>query len=107
TGANDLKAPFANFHYGIDVSAPGVDVYSAYPDGRWAYWSGTSFSTGLVSGEAALLLSLRPESTRAELDRVISYSGLNLDRLNLKYLGKLGRVRVDFEDAVERLLRKY
>ncbi len=106
TGAGDIKATFSNFHYDIDVSAPGVDVYSAYPDGRWAFWSGSSFSTGLVSGEAALLLSLRPNASRSELDHVISSSGRNIDGLNQKYIGKLGRVRVDFEEAVESLLKR-
>jgi subtilisin family serine protease len=100
TDANDLKASFANYNNGVDVSAPGVDVYSAYPEGRWAFWSGTSFSTGLVSGEAALLLSLRPDTSNSDLDRVILNAGDNIDRINQRYSGKLGKVRIDFRDAI-------
>ncbi len=103
-GAGDIKAPFANYHRSIDVSAPGVDVYSAYPGGRFAWWSGTSFSTGLVSGEAALLKSLSPDASKWEIDLLIALSGVNIDKLNPKYAGKLGRVRIDFDSAIQRLL---
>lgn len=104
TGPDDIKAPFANFHKAIDVSAPGIDVYSAYPDGRWAYWSGTSFSTALATGEAVLLLSLRPNASRLEIDLLITLSGLNINSLNPKYVWQLGRSRIDYNAAVLRLL---
>jgi len=40
-----------------DVSAPGVDVYSAVPKGKWEAWNGTSMATPHVAGAMALLLS--------------------------------------------------
>jgi subtilisin family serine protease len=104
TGAGDVKAPFANYHRSVDVSAPGVDVYSAYPGGRFAWWSGTSFSTAFVSGEAALLKSLRPDVTKWEIDLLIALSSINIDKLNPKYAGKLGRGRIQFESAIQKLL---
>jgi subtilisin family serine protease len=104
TDANDLKAPFANYDRDTKVSAPGVDIYSAYPGGLWATWSGTSFSTALVTGEAALLLSLKPTLDRTMMNTVISSSGINIDALNPAYTGLLGRVRIDYLDAVNRAL---
>ena len=100
TANNDVKAPFSNFDPNMNVSAPGVSVYSAYPGKAWAYWSGTSFSTALVSGEAALLLSLKPESTRTDLNGVIKGSGTNIDPVNPDHARQLGRVRIDYEAAV-------
>jgi subtilisin family serine protease len=100
TTNNDLKAPFANFHSTVQVAAPGVSVYSAYPGNQWAWWSGTSFSTPLVSGEVALLLSVRPNLSWANLNMIITSSGVNIDSLNANYAGQLGRVRIDYLSAV-------
>jgi subtilisin family serine protease len=104
TDAADIKAAFSNFNRDAQAAAPGVDIYSAYPGGRWATWSGTSFSTALVTGEAALLLQLNPNLNRTAMNTVITNSGLNIDALNPGYAGKLGRVRIDYLDAVTRTL---
>lgn len=40
-----------------DVSAPGVAIHSAIPNGKWAAFSGTSMATPHASGAIALLLS--------------------------------------------------
>jgi len=105
TTTNDIKATFANYNSKMYAAAPGVSLYSAYPGERWAWWSGTSFSTALVTGEAALLLSLNPGLKCDNLNRIIVLSGINLDPLNPQYIHKLGR-RIDYRAAVEMLLRK-
>lgn len=48
-----------------DIVAPGVGVYGAYTSASNAYLysQGTSLSTPLVAGSAALMLSVRPELT--------------------------------------------
>ena len=38
----------------IDVCAAGKDVYSTYPNNKYALLSGTSMATPLISGSAAL-----------------------------------------------------
>lgn len=102
--SSEVKTAFANFHTGVSVSAPGENVYSAYPGNRWAYWSGTSFSTALVSGEAAILLGINPYVDRGNLALVISTSGLSPNPFNPSYQYKLGPARVDFQTAAERIL---
>ena len=100
---DDYKASFANYGLSVDVSAPGAGVYSAFPGNRWAWWDGTSFSTALVSGEAALLLALNLALDRNVLRGKITGYGQPLDAINNNYAGKLGSVRVDFRAALEAL----
>ena len=102
TTSDDRRASFSNYNQKIGVVAPGEQIYSAYPGGRWAYWSGTSFSTALVSAEAAQLLSLNPTLNRSNLGSLIKDSGVNIDSLNPGYSRKLGR-RIDFLRSVQLL----
>ncbi len=57
----DQKPSFANFGYGLDLVAPGVDILVADNRGSSSYAlaSGTSFSAAQVSGVVSLLLALR------------------------------------------------
>ncbi len=103
TGAGDVRAPFANYNVLVKVAAPGASLHSAFPGGAWAYWSGTSFSTALLAGEAALLLAEQPAASNAHVQATILSSGTPLNAINPGYAGKLGSVRVDFRTALERL----
>ena len=59
---NDKRSSFSN--YGIDqvhVFAPGSGILSTIPNNGYASWSGTSMATPIVSGLAALVLTMRPD----------------------------------------------
>ncbi|MBI3543128.1 MAG: S8 family serine peptidase [Deltaproteobacteria bacterium] len=61
--------PSSNWgHVRVDVAAPGENILSTVPGGKYAYMSGTSQATAFVTGLAALLLSknrsLHPEQVR-------------------------------------------
>ncbi|MEV7725225.1 S8 family serine peptidase [Streptomyces sp. NPDC087917] len=67
-GTGVTKASFSNFGAGvIDVAAPGSDVYSTLPGGKYGTKSGTSMATPHVVGVAALLASANPGITPAQL----------------------------------------
>src|SRR5690606_3027562 len=71
TGANGDKASYSNYHETVDLSAPGDNVASAYPDGRYITASGTSMSTPLVAGAAALMMERHPGATPAQVMTVL------------------------------------
>ena len=59
TTNTDQRSSFSNYGQGLVwVAAPGEGVVTTYPFGGYAAAWGTSFSTPLVSGTAALLLSV-------------------------------------------------
>ena len=55
--AQGKQASFSNSGDGLDIVAPGVGVVAAWETDKVAITSGTSHSTGLVSGSAAAYLA--------------------------------------------------
>jgi subtilisin family serine protease len=55
----------------VDVAAPGENIYSTLPGGRYGYMTGTSQATAFVSGIAALLLSHDRSLTAVEMKDII------------------------------------
>ena len=58
----------------VDVAAPGENIYSTLPGGRYGTMSGTSQATAFVTGIAALLLSKNPSLKPEELKEIIMHS---------------------------------
>lgn len=97
TDQNDLRASFSNYGNTVDVSAPGVDIYStlAGSDNAYGMLSGTSMACPLVSGLCALMLSYDPTLTPDELERCLKDNADNIDNANPAFLGKLGAGRIN------------
>jgi subtilisin family serine protease len=93
----DAKASFSNYGSFVFVTAPGVNIVSAFPDDYYSVVSGTSFSAPAVAGTAALLRSLGTSAVAAP----ISGAAVNIDAQNPGYQGQLGHGRIDVLGAVD------
>ena len=96
----DIKAGFSTYGDHLDFCAPAVSVYSAFPEERFAWWSGTSMATAVASGVASLTLSSSNGSPAAPVWTCLELSCDPIDNLNPNYSGSLGSGRVDAWAAV-------
>ncbi len=114
---NDRKASWSDYdgstakHF-IEVFAPGMGIYGDavyYPSvgGFSTYFtsdSGTSFSSPMVAGLAALLKAQSPSRTGADLIRIIRAACDNVDGQNPGYAGLLGSGRINCARALGAVL---
>lgn len=77
-GSDDTFATFSNFGTGVDLGAPGVDIYSTYKGGGYATLSGTSMATPHVSGAAVLYIKNNPSSTWSQIRDGLKALGENI-----------------------------
>jgi subtilisin family serine protease len=69
---NNARSSFSNYGLGkIDVAAPGSSIYSTLPNNRYGNSSGTSMASPHVAGVAALLKSVHPLATPAQLLKML------------------------------------
>lgn len=64
---NGVHASDANYGKNLDFVAPGVNVLTTILNGKYDVLSGTSLAAPMISGIAALLLSLDPEATASKV----------------------------------------
>jgi len=104
---NDAAASFTTYGTWVDISAPGVGIYSTYHDhtdpntNYWAALDGTSMATPMVAGVVALIWSHNPTWTRSQVTNQLYSSADNIDAyLSSTYIGKMGAGRINAYNAV-------
>jgi len=101
TDGNDVKVSWSNFCItpfdgNCDVMAPGWQVLSTYMNNGYANLSGTSMSTPITAGICALIRSISPELTPAEVETVLVHGCDDIYPMNPGYqYGLLGYGRVN------------
>ncbi|MFZ0389799.1 MAG: S8 family serine peptidase [Calditrichia bacterium] len=103
--SGDTKASFSNYGSSVDISAPGVNIWSTiYKNNGTGYqgagWSGTSMASPLVAGSLALLKGFFPEKSNIWLEQRIIDAADNIDGVNPAYVGSLGTGRVNIYSAI-------
>ncbi len=115
-GEDKKKSEFSNFgEEWVDMAAPGEEIYSFFPENRYASWDGTSMAAPFVAGQAAILRSMKPDMpTLIEEDGnmrnsppsvvgTIRDTASPLDSSNPTHAGMLGSGLVNVEASVKKL----
>ncbi|MBI2558899.1 S8 family serine peptidase [Candidatus Woesearchaeota archaeon] len=79
----DKIASFSGRGNAVDISAPGVSIYSSVLGTGYASWSGTSMATPMVSGTVALIKLAHPAYTVDQVESALFKTA--------KDLGKAGK----------------
>ena len=96
------RAEFSRYGKTVNVFAPGVDIITTSPDDQYSFsTSGTSFSSPLVSGVAALIKTRFPEISPDALREQLRLSSENMDAENPDYVGLLGSGYVNAEASLQ------
>ncbi|MDK9698890.1 MAG: S8 family serine peptidase [bacterium] len=104
-GTGNVRASFSNYGTWVDISAPGVSIWSTmanntYHANDYLAWSGTSMASPTAASVAALVLSRRPGMTDDELESYLLTTAHNIDAENPTYVGRLGVGIIDAYAAV-------
>ena len=80
-GGDDMLASFSNFGDVVDISAPGVDIYSTFKSNSYTKLTGTSMAAPHVAGAAALYISSHPEASPKDVKNYLVNAGTTLSDL--------------------------
>ncbi|MBN2055123.1 S8 family serine peptidase, partial [bacterium] len=94
TSRSDRKSSSSNYGAEIDVMAPGSRIMSTYMPNTYDNASGTSMSSPLVAGLAALIMATG-ESDPATVKMRIKGGAENIDAQNAEWVGMLGAGRIN------------
>jgi hypothetical protein len=81
---NDDRASFSSYGPWVQIAAPGRDIYSTTyaqepHNDTYSLWNGTSMSTPIVAGAAALILSEKPTLIADSLLQILLDSGDDIE----------------------------
>ncbi len=105
TEQSDGKSGFSNYGTWVELSAPGTAIYTtaysaAGDEHVYASVQGTSFSSPLACGAAALLWSANPGWSYQLLSTTLRNTCDNIDDVNPAYAGLLGSGRINLLRAL-------
>lgn len=96
TNTVDMKASFSDYGSPIDISAPGDNILSTIIGGNgYASYGGTSMASPIVAGVAALVKSLHPDMSSADVRYRLMMTADPIDDMNPNYTGMMGTGRVN------------
>lgn len=104
THESDVLAGFSSRGAHVDLAAPGVRIPTTNAGGGYGTYSGTSYSSPVVAGIAALLLSVDPSLDSAGIEALLEGTAVDLGAPG--WDPAFGHGRVDALRAVELAARR-
>lgn len=98
TTPSDLLASFSNYGSNIDLSAPGTNIWSTVRGGGYGAWWGTSLAAPQVAGAAALVISINPALSGAQVQEIVKNSTDDLGATG--WDNRFGKGRLNVQRAV-------
>ncbi len=98
TEQNDVITSWSSFGNSVDITAPGLAIYTTNNNGSYSASSGTSFSSPVVAGVAALVMSTNPALSPNEVEFILESTAKDLGLAG--WDKKYGHGRVDAGAAV-------
>ncbi|WP_229411079.1 MULTISPECIES: S8 family serine peptidase [unclassified Massilia] len=92
TTTNDAKASFSSWGNFVTLSAPGTGIISTDRNGGYSTWQGTSFSSPLSAGVAALVMAARPDLSGEQVQSILYSTAVDLGAAGLDPVFGYGRV---------------
>lgn len=102
TDTNDHITSWSSFGSYVALSAPGAGIWSTTRGGGYGSVSGTSFSSPISAGVAALMMSARPAMDGAQIEQLMYASAVDLGVVGRD--PSYGYGRVDAAAAVQAVL---
>lgn len=78
TTSSDARASFSNYGNWVVISAPGESILTTNNGGGYGSWSGTSFSSPISAGVAALVMSANPSLTNTQVLNILKQNADDL-----------------------------
>ncbi|HLO33511.1 MAG TPA: S8 family serine peptidase, partial [Anaerolineales bacterium] len=94
TDPSNAHAGFSNYGPDVDLSAPGVSIYSTFPGG-YGYNNGTSMATPFVSGLAAILRGIPGNSSPTLIASQMESTALDLGSPGMDDFYGYGLIQMD------------
>jgi thermitase len=92
TGSTDVRASWSTYGPYVDVAAPGVGIWTTTSGGGYGSVSGTSFSSPLTAGVAALMMSANPHLAPSQIVSMLKSSADDLGTAGFDNYYGYGRV---------------
>ena len=92
TDSNDAKASFSSYGNYVAVSAPGAGIWTTSRGAAYQAWNGTSFSSPVTAGVAALMLAAGPSLSSDKIEQLLYSTSVDLGAAGRDPVFGYGRV---------------
>jgi hypothetical protein len=78
TDSNDAIPSWSSYGIAVSIAAPGAGIYTTNNGGGYGGWNGTSFSSPVAAGVAALMMSANPALSGTQIEAMMFSTAVDL-----------------------------